>query len=475
MNAKEYKDDYNNLKKLINDWYKKNDYQKKKINIKEDLENFTFKHDKNYYKDKIFFSKNKNVIDELNLIIEFCNDNEELCDIWNYLQFMSSSHTISENNIRIIKILLKDLNTNKYLGILELSADFYNLGDRDKYIEWTEEIKKNKIKYIICLSTCVGLQPISHNLNIGKLLSVIVFSKEIQEYFYNKFGYYYVAVSTTSLFGKSIQYDRLKELKLIGYTKGYGVSQIPDYLYIEMTNFMKKYYLNEYKNINNSKKIRKISFISRLFEYKDKLIFHGHKRGIYFGYINDQSKDFLRDINDQFNINNLRTVNEIINWWKERWARNRWNNLFINNKIKLGFDLKNMTAKERFNEYIKQYTYDNYHFNKDFKDKIINKNKNFYYKNKSIKDKRILNFIEIIQIMEWKEKKNNNEKFFDNKIISHKKLSLFLSKEFNKNISEQMIKYYWNGTVKLIEKEFIEYYKNNYLQEYNKYINLLKL
>ena len=95
--------------------------------------------------------------------------------------------------------------------------------------------------------------------------------------------------------------------------------------------------------------------------------------------------------------------------------------------------------------------------------------------NKSIKDKRILNFIEIIQIMEWKEKKNNNEKFFDNKIISHKKLSLFLSKEFNKNISEQMIKYYWNGTVKLIEKEFIEYYKNNYLQEYNKYINLLKL
>jgi hypothetical protein len=393
---------------------------------------------------------------------------------------MTSSHTISKNNIRIIKILLKDLNTNKYLGIIELSGDFYNLGDRDKYIGWDKEIKKNNIKYIVCLSTCIGLQPIAHNLNIGKLLSLLIFSKEIEEYFYHKFGYYYVAVSTTSLFGKSIQYDRLKELKLIGYTKGYGISQIPDYLYEEMINFMKKYYVEDYKKITNSNKMRKINFISRLFGYKEDLIFHGNKRGIYFGYINNLSKDFLNGNINEFNITNIRTVNEIIEWWKIRWAKKRWENLYSNNKIKLTYELKNMNIKERFNEYIKQYIYNNYHTNEDFKKKIKEKNSKYYKKTKILKnkfevskEKRTLIFDEIIEILKWKDKKINNEKFFDNKMISHKKISIYLSKEYNKNITEEMIKYYWNGRVKLYIEEFKEHYNDNYIDKYNWYINLL--
>jgi len=479
-NNNEYKSDYDNLNNLIFKWYNKTETQKKNISIKEDLENFTYSNSKEFYKDKIFFSKNENILDELKLTIEFCDDNDELSDIWNYLQFMTSSHTISKNNIRIIKILLKDLNTNKYLGILELSGDFYNLGDRDKYIGWNEETKKNNLKYIVCLSTCIGLQPIAHNLNIGKLLSLLVFSKEIEEYFYNKFGYYYVAVSTTSLFGKSIQYDRLKELKLIGYTKGYGISQIPDYLYEGMIHFMKKYYLDDYKKITNSNKMRKINFISRLFGYKEDLIFHGNKRGIYFGYINELSKNFLNGNINEFNINNIRTVNEIIEWWKIRWAKKRWENLYSNHKIKLKYELKNMSIKEKFNEYIKQYVYNNYHTNENFKRCIKEKNSKSYNNNKLLKNKleiykkkRTLNFHEIIEILKWKEKKINNEKYFDNKLISHKKVSIYLSKEYNKNITEEMIKYYWNGRVMLHIEEFKDEYNDNYIEKYDWYKNLL--
>ena len=105
----EYTVDYNNLNNLIYEWYNKSEFQKKKINIKEDLKKFIYKRKKDFYKEKIFFSKNENILDELNLTIEFCENDEELSDIWDYLQFMTSSHTISKNNIRIIKILLKDL------------------------------------------------------------------------------------------------------------------------------------------------------------------------------------------------------------------------------------------------------------------------------------------------------------------------------------------------------------------------------
>jgi len=313
----------------------------------------------------------------------------------------------------------------------------------------------------------------AHNLNIGKLLSILAFSKEIQEYFYSKYGYYYVAVCTTSLYGKSIQYDRIKELKLIGYTKGYGISQIPDYLYDEMIIFMKKYYTN--KVINNSK-FRKISFISRLFGYHDNLLLHGNIRGIYFGYINDESKKLLNNQSNNFNIHNLRSINEIINWWKNRWAMNRWNNLYNNKKIKVTYELKNMNKKELFNEYIKQYNYNNYHNNIEFNLKIKNNNKKYYLENRELKNKvdisknkRILSFYEIIEIMNWKEKKINGDKFTDNKIISHKKVSELLSDKFNKKISEQMIKYYWNGTVKLYEEEFNE----NNLDKYNWYNDLI--
>ena len=458
-----YKNDYNILDKLISDWYIKSDKEKKDINIKEDLSKFKYKYDKEYYKNKIFYSLSENVIEQLDLCIEFCEESEELNDLWDYLQFMTSSHTISKNTIRIIKILLKDRNTNKYLGVLELSSDFYSLSDREEHIGWNNIVKKN-------------------NLNIGKLLSVLVFSKEIETYFFNKFGYYYVAVSTTSLYGKSIQYDRLKELKLIGYTKGYGTSQIPEYIYEQMIIFFKKHHMNDYKKLSGGSKLRKIVFISRLFGYNKDLVFHGNKRGIYFGYINEQSKKYLMGETTEFNINNLRKVDEIINWWKNRWAKNRWTKLFDNKLLKLSYELKNMSRKELFNEYIKQYNYYNYYHDENYNKKIKDRNKLYYLENRMLKNKvdisknkRTLDINEILEIIEWKTKKINGEKFFDNKIISHKKLAIYLSKKYNKEITEQMIKYYWNGTVKLYEEEFIDLYKDNYKEIYNKYIETIEI
>lgn len=477
----DYDNDYNNLEKLIEDWYKIDIKEKTDLNIKEDISKFKYKYDKNYYKEKIFYSIDENTLNNLSLSIEICDGNSDLIDIWNYLHFVTSSNSVNEYNNRSIKILLKDNNTEKYLGLLQLTSDFYSLKDRDDYIGWTHVIKRKNLKYIVCLMSCKGLQPIAHNLNIGKLLSLIAFSKEVMQYFYNKYGYYYVAVSTTSLYGKSIQYDRLKELKLIGYTKGYGTIHIPDYLYEEMILFFKKYYQNEYNKFTNQNKLRKISFISKIFGYSHDLLYHGQKRGIYFGYINNKSKDYLNSKINEFDISNVKSLNDIIEWWKDRWAKKRWDNLYNSKLLKLKYELKNMTKEELFNEYIKQYNYYKYHHDIEFKNKLKNNQKKYYLKNRKLKNKieisknkRNLDFIEIIEIIEWKLKKINGEKFIDSKIISQIKLSEYFSQKFNKNISEQMIKYYWNGKVKLHEDEFIEYYNENYIEHYNKYINIIQ-
>ncbi len=481
MDLEQYNKDYLKLRKSINEWYNLDDAEKHKINKEEDLNNFTYMNDKLYYKDKIFYSIYKNTLSNLNLSIEFCETHEQI-DMWNYLLVMSSSHTINKSTFRVIKIFLKDTITNKYLGLIELSCDFYTLSDRDKYIGWSNEIKLLNLKYIVCISTCVGLQPICYNLNIGKLLSVIPFSKEVNEYFYNKFGYYYVAVSTTSLYGKSIQYDRLKELKLVGYTKGYGVSNIPDYLYNDMKIFFEKYPTNEYLKLKSKSKFKKINYISRYFGYKTDLVYHGNSRGIYFGYINNNSKKYLLGEITEYDISKIRSLNEIIEWWKIRWATNRWNNLYNNKSLKLTFELNNLTSKEKIQEYIKQYEYNMYHHCIEYKDKKTSYNKKYYENHKELKskidvsiNKRKLEFNEIIDIMEWKFKKINNEKFIDGKIISQKKLSNLLSQKYNKIITEQMIKYYWCGKVKLYENEFKSYYFEDdfYKDKYKDYLELI--
>jgi hypothetical protein len=80
------------------------------------------------------------------------------------------------------------------------------------------------------LSTCVGLQPFAFNYNGGKLLVKLAFSKEVMDKFYEKYNEQLLGIITTGLYGKSIQYDRLKELKFIGYTSGNSVYKSLQYL-----------------------------------------------------------------------------------------------------------------------------------------------------------------------------------------------------------------------------------------------------
>jgi len=77
--------------------------------------------------------------------------------------------------------------------------------------------------------------------------------------------------------------------------------------------------------------------------------------------------------------------------------------------------------------------------------------------------KRSLNIDEIIEVLQWKIKKNNNEKL-NEKSISAPKLCIYLSKIWNKKVSVDSIKNLWNGRTKIFDFEFID--KNMSYQEY---------
>lgn len=370
---------YNNEKidiiNELNDWIKTSLFQKNKTLIDDELkkkENI-FIHDKSYYRKLIFFSESENILDEIDLEIIFCNGNKQLTDIWKYFKIMSSSAVTGDSSFGCIKIMLKDKITNTYLGILEIGYDIYSCMPRDNFIGWSSKNKKelvkinennekNRLSFIINITCCIGLQPMSYNLNIGKLLVMTVFSKEVLDYFYKIRGYYYAGVSTFGLYGKSIQYDRLKELKYIGETKGTGTCDIPIHIYENIRDFVKKHHSNGYLKCSNmsSSKMRILQFGLNLLDYNQKeILFHGKKRGIYFGYTSNDSKDFLKGARNNFELGNIvKPFNEIFNFWKNRWALRRYKNLITNNRIKISYELKDFTQTEKKREYMKQYKFE---------------------------------------------------------------------------------------------------------------------
>ena len=106
------------------------------------------------------------------------------------------------------------------------------------------------------------------------------------------------------------------------------------------------------------------------------------------------------------------------------------------------------------------------------KEELIENNKcttndNLTHEQKTSIGKRTLNIDELIEIILWKEKQQNNEKLEDKKIFSTN-LSVYLSKLWNKNITNDIIKNIWQGRTKIFKIEF-----NDKKISYQKYLEII--
>ncbi len=159
----DFENDKNILNTQIKEWISYDENTQKKILIEDELLNkcFDFLYDENYYLQKIYFTKLQNAIEKLDINIEFCETKEQF-DLWDYLKIMTTSAITSENGFGSIKILVKDKNTNTYIGLLQLTYDLFSLKERDKHIGWNNDDKKmkindiSKISYLVNIATCIG-------------------------------------------------------------------------------------------------------------------------------------------------------------------------------------------------------------------------------------------------------------------------------------------------------------------------------
>lgn len=253
---------------------------------------------------------------------------------------------------RRIKIIVRDegLPNRPVIGIAALGSPIIHIPERDEWIGW--DIKKRTKNLIYTMDAyIIGALPPYNELLGGKLISYLMASDELRNIYEKKYkdkitliekrtACKLAGIFTTSLYGNSSQYNRLKYkdkvlYQHIGKTKGFGTLHLSQETINTMISYLKS------KNINIANKfgdgpswtmrvIREAG--ERLGFDAEFLLKHSFKRNIYFVPLAKNSVEFLNG--DQTKLKPYKyPLNTLARYWKTRWLENRKKRFEVLNKV----------------------------------------------------------------------------------------------------------------------------------------------
>jgi len=290
-------------------------------------------------------------------IIEVCETREQknLFKIFRY--YWSSPY--SDYVGRRIKLLIRDkaLPNKPVIGIAALGSPIIHIPDRDTFIGWDKQTRTKNLVYTMDAYVIGALPPYNYLLG-GKLISLLLASKEVRKIYADKYkgkitiidkreANSLVGIFTTSLYGKSSQYNRLTYqnnllYQPIGKTKGYCTLHLSKETTQEMVNFLKSknVYVNHRFGDGPSWVMRVIAKAGELVGFDHNLLLlHSFKRNIYFLPLAKNYQDFLNDKTKRPIYYNY-SKKELVTYWKERWFKNRKRNENVIKDV-LSFEPKN--------------------------------------------------------------------------------------------------------------------------------------
>lgn len=290
---------------------------------------------------------------DLDLELVLVNKNAQLNEIWNTLRTFTSTMKNNANIGRNLSFIVQDKKSKKYLGVICISSDFLDLTPRDSFIGWSREKKTQggMINHTAIGSTIVPFQPLGFNYVGGKLLALLCLCSDIQELWEKTYGDKLVAITTTSLYGKTkagglSQYDNLDYWLPMGFTAG-SVSYEPlsDTRYM-IRDWLKETHTRKYfewyvakkpsgQPYKRDHKNRSLTFTYSKLNIPKELIKSEHARGIYFTPFYDKSLEFLRGEHDGKDMNKTfdTSIESLTNIWKTKHAKPRIRQLIKKNRV----------------------------------------------------------------------------------------------------------------------------------------------
>jgi len=282
--------------------------------------------------------------------IEVCKTKKQHSIFRIFRYYWSSPY--SEYIGRRIRLLIRDdgIDSSPIIGIAALGSSIIHIPDRDKWIGWDKETRTNNIIYAMDAYVLGALPPYNYLLG-GKLVSYILASNEIREIYKRKYkdkttiirerkADDLICIFTTSLYGNSSQYNRLRfEDRLlyipIGYTSGYGTLHISNETFLAMQQLLSEKGImitNRFGDGPNWR-MRVIRTASDIIGFdSDVLLHHSFKRGMYAVPLTKNFRSFLLGKAGRAIYYNL-PLETLVKFWKERWLNMRKKNINVINKI----------------------------------------------------------------------------------------------------------------------------------------------
>lgn len=282
--------------------------------------------------------------------LEVCETQTQF-DIFRFLRFYWSS-PYSEYVGRRIKLIVRDgsVPTRPVIGIAALGSSIIHIPERDDWVGWDVPTRTRNLIYSMDAYVLGSLPPYNHLLG-GKLMSYILASNEVRDIFREKYQDRITSISkrtasdlvclfTTSLYGKSSQYNRLiykkKPLYLpIGHTKGYGTLHLTDETFRAMRTMLFEKGIDITNRFGDGPiwRMRIIRTAAELLGFDpDFLLRHSFKREIYAVPLAINSKEFLSGKEDSPKYNDY-PLADLSSFWRERWLYMRKTNPDVKRRV----------------------------------------------------------------------------------------------------------------------------------------------
>lgn len=236
---------------------------------------------------------------------------------------------------RQMRFLLWDRTHDSPFGLISLQSPVLKMSVRDNALGIHGEKLHTWVNRSLHAQR-VGALPPYNGIIGGKMVALALTANEIRNAYKKKYANYIsiikkdtlkpdlLFITTTSAFGKSSIYNRLKYngdlvAKCLGYTQGTGSFHIPTDLYEELVEFLaqKDYNVDRGFGHGPSRKLRLISVALRELGLAD-FECHGIKREFYLFPLVKNLKNVIHRGKRPLRFN--RPFDDLVSYWKERWA-----------------------------------------------------------------------------------------------------------------------------------------------------------